>query len=79
MEEVVLIVVGHKVDGDTQVAESTRSANSVQVSLSVLREIEVDDHVHRLDVDTSCKNVSTHQASGLSVFEVMEDPIIKVR
>lgn len=37
----------------------------------MLREVEVDNNVHSLDVDTSGEQVSADKASGLSVFEVV--------
>ena len=52
-------------------AESSGSTDSMQVSLSVPREVEVDDHVDWKNIDTTSKDVSTNQASGLSIFEVM--------
>jgi hypothetical protein len=53
--------------------ESTGSADSVQVSFCELWEVEVDNDIHGLNIDTSGEDVGAHQASGLSVFEVMEN------
>ena len=54
--------------------KSALSSDSVKVSFSILWKVEVDDNVDSLDVDTSCKDVGAHKASGFSVFEVVEDP-----
>ena len=51
--------------------ESSGSADSMQVGLSVPGEVEVDDHIHRQDVDTTSEDICANQAPGLSVFEVM--------
>ena len=37
--------------------EAPGSADAVQVRLGSLREVEVDDHIHGLDVDATCKEV----------------------
>lgn len=56
--------------------EPPSSANSVQISLARGWEIEVDDHIHRLDVDTPRDQVSRDQnARCLFLGEVMEDPV----
>jgi hypothetical protein len=41
-------------------SESARSADSVQVRLSGLWEVEVDDDIHALDVDASSEEVGAH-------------------
>lgn len=41
-------------------AETSRSTNSMEVSLSILREIEVDDYIHRDDINTTCEQVSAN-------------------
>lgn len=51
------VVVGDEIDGNTQVTESSRSADSVQVGLGHLGEVEVDDNVDGLDVDTSGEEI----------------------
>lgn len=73
-EQVVLVILRDEVDGNTKMTESTRSSDSMEVGLSVLGEIEVDDDVNGLDIDTSCENIGAHQASCFTIFEVMEDP-----
>ena len=54
-------------------AKPTGSADSVQVGVRVLGEVEIDYHVHREDVDSSCEDVRAHQASRLAVLEVVVD------
>ena len=72
----MLVVLRDHVDGHSQVPEPSRSSDSVQVGLCVLGEVEIDDHIHCLDVDSSGKDVGAHKASSLSVLKVVEDPKI---
>lgn len=62
--QVDAVVVGDEVHGQTQVAEPARAADAVQVGLRVLREVEVDDDVHRLNVNATreevCKGSTSH-------------------
>lgn len=51
------VVISDEIDSNTQMTESTRSANTVQVGLGHFREIEVDDHVDGLDINTTSKQV----------------------
>ena len=77
LEQIVLVSFSDEVNCDTQVTKPSRSADPVQVRLCILREVKVYHNVHRLDIDTSCEDVRAHQATALSVFEIVEDSIIK--
>ena len=46
-----------KVDGKTEVAETTRATDSVEVGLGGLGEVEVDDNVDSLDVNAPRQQV----------------------
>jgi len=48
----------------TQVTESSRSSDPVQVGLSHLGEVEVDDDVDGLDVDTSGEQVGRDEVAA---------------
>ena len=48
----------------TQVSESSRSTDPVQVGLGHLGEVEVDDDVDGLDVDASCEEVGRDQVAA---------------
>ena len=54
------VIIGDEVDGHTQVTITTWSADPVKVGFGVLGEIEVDDHVDSLDVNTSCEQICQH-------------------
>ena len=75
LKQVLLVILSHEVDAHTEMTESTRSSNSVQIGLSILGEIEVDNNVHGLDVNSSGEDISAYKASGFSIFEVVENPI----
>ena len=67
----LLIIFSDEVDGKTQVTKTPRSSDSVKIGLCIFREVEINDHVYREDINTSSKNVSAYQASCLSIFEVV--------
>lgn len=77
LEKILLIIVGDEVDGQTEVTESSWSADSMQVGLSVVREVEVYHNVNGNDIDTSREDVGAYETTCLSILEVMVDPIIK--
>lgn len=56
-------------------SKSTRPTDSVEVCLRVLREVKVDDHIDRHNVDTAREQVCADQASCLSTLEVVIDPV----
>ena len=78
LEQVLLVILCNEVDSQTKMTESSWSANSVQVCLSIPREVEVDHNVHWEDIDTSCKDVSADEAPGLTVLEIMIDSILMI-
>ena len=73
--EVVAVVEGDEVDGEAEVAEAARAADAVEVGLARLGEVEVDDHVDRLDVDPPREEVRRDQVPSRAVAELVEDPV----
>ena len=55
------VVVGDEVDCYTEMAEPSGPTDSVQVGLRHLGEVEVDDNVDSLNVDTAGQQVGAHQ------------------
>lgn len=55
--------------------ESTRTANTMQVSLSIFRVVKVDHNIDRKDVNTARKQICAHQAPSLSILEVVVNPV----
>lgn len=71
----MLVLLSDKVDGETEVAKTTRTTDSMQIGLRVLREVEVDHDVHRLNIDTTGEQVSANEATGLTILEVVIDAV----
>jgi hypothetical protein len=74
-EQVVLVVLSDEVDSQTEMSKTTRSSNSMQVGLSILREVEVDNDINRNDIDTTCEQVRAHKTASFSVLEVVENSV----
>jgi len=51
------VLIRDEIDGNTEMTKSTATANSVEVGLGVLGEIEVDDDIDSLDIDTTRQEV----------------------
>jgi len=69
------VLLGYKVNGDSQVPKAPGATNTMQVGLRHLRKVKVDDHVHVLAVDTASEEIRRHEATGVALSEVVEDPI----
>ena len=55
--EIEAIIPIDQVDRYSQVSKPSRSANAMEVGLCILWEIEVDDYVDSLYIDTACKKI----------------------
>ena len=66
------VVIGDQVDCDSEMTKSAASSDPVKVGLGHLREVEVDDDVDGLDVDTAGEEVTTDQVPAQTGAEVME-------
>ena len=75
VKHVVLVILADEVDSKTQVTKPARTTDSVQVSIGLPREVEVDDHVDRNDIDTTRKHIRGNQATRLTLLEVVENPV----
>ena len=51
------------------------SSNPMKICLSVLREIEIDDYVDSLNVNSTSKKIGAHEISADAVSEIVEDAI----
>lgn len=56
-------------------SKSARTTNSVEISFGILGEIEVDDHVHGLDIDATREEIRTHQVAADPITEVVENAV----
>jgi len=75
LKHIVLVILGDEVNGQSQVSESSRTANSMQVSVTIAWEVEVDNNIDRHDINTSREQICTYETTGLSLFEVMENSV----
>ena len=66
------ILIGDEVDCETEMSKPTRTADTMKISLRVLREIEIDNDVDGLDIDTTGKEVRTDEVAANTITEVME-------
>ena len=69
------VIIGDQVDGHSEVTISSASSDPVKVGLGHLGEVEVDDHVDGLDVDTASEEVAAHQVSAQAGAEVVENSV----
>lgn len=73
--EVVPVVGRDQVDRETEVTVTARTTDPVQVRLGRFREVEVDDDVDGLDVDTAGEQVGADEVAADAVAEVVEDAV----
>jgi len=66
------VIISDEIDGDTQVAESARATNTMQVGFGHLGEVEVDHDVNGLDVDTSGEKIRANQVTASATSEIVE-------
>ena len=71
LEHFMLVIFSDEVEGETEMTKSSRASDPVEVGVRAAWEVEVHDHVHRHDVDTTGKQIGTHETSGLTVTEVV--------
>lgn len=51
------VIESNEVDGNTKMAITTWSTDSVEVCLGMLREVKVYHHIHCLYIYTSCEQI----------------------
>mmetsp|Transcript_60649 Transcript_60649/g.136491 ORF Transcript_60649/g.136491 Transcript_60649/m.136491 type:complete len:300 (-) Transcript_60649:54-953(-) len=73
--EVETVLIRHEVDTQAEVPEAPRPPDAMQVGLRVLREVEVDNDVHRLYVDAAREEVRGNEAPAGAVTEVVEHAV----
>lgn len=69
------IIGGDKVDGNTLAAETTTTADTVDVVLAVSRQVVVDDQGNLLNVDTTGQEVSGDQDTRGARAELLHDKV----
>ena len=53
-------------------SETSRSTNTMEVGLRIFGEVEIDDNIHSLNVDTTGKKIRANKIAAYTVPEVME-------
>ena len=71
----VSIIICDEVNGDTKMAESTRTTDAMQIGFGHLGEVEVDDDIDSLYIDATSEQIRADQIAAQSLAEVMEDPV----
>ena len=56
-KEIESVVVCDEVNGESKVPESSRAPNAMEIGFGGLWEVEIDDDVDCLNVDTSCEEI----------------------
>jgi len=72
------VLESDEVDGETQMTKATRTTDTMEVGLSALGEVKVDDDVDGLDVDTTSDEVGAHEVAAGATAEVVENAITMV-
>lgn len=86
--QVESILMGDEVNGKSQVAEATRPikswirkktlnqpSDSVKIGLSITGKVEIDHHIHGLDVDTTSQEIRANEVTAVSSTKIVEDTI----
>ena len=73
--EVEAIIPIDQIDRHSQMSETSRSTDAMKVSLRILREIEIDDHIHSLNVDTTGKKIRADKVAAYTIPEIMKDTV----
>lgn len=55
--QALTVILGNEIHSKTQVPKTSRTTNTVQIGLTVLGKIKVDDNIHRLNVDTTSEEI----------------------
>ncbi len=65
------IILGNNTDGYTGITDSGSSAYSMDVTFGVAQVI-VDDHLHQVDIKSSCSDFGTYENAHLIFFELFQ-------
>jgi len=66
-----VLLRANKRDGQTLRAETTRSANTMQVGVGVFRHVVVDNHVDALHIDASPHKIGGDENARLELLELL--------
>jgi len=60
------------------VSETARSTDAMQIRLCVLGKVEVDNHVDRLDINTTRQKIRANKVPAHAIAEVVKDAVTVV-
>lgn len=69
------IIVGDEIDGETEMAKTTRATDTMEIGLRVFGKVKVDDDVDGLNVDTTSKEIGRNEITTGAVSKVMENAV----
>jgi len=69
------VVDGDQIDRNSEMSETARATDSVQVRLGHLREVEVYDDIDGLNVDAASEQVRAHEIAAQAISELVEHTI----
>jgi len=55
--------------------EPSRTPNTMQICFTIFREIEVDNDIHSLDIDTTREEIRTDEITRDTITEVVKNAI----
>lgn len=55
--------------------ESTRTTDTMQIRLGILRKVEVDDDVDSLNINTTGQEIRADKVSAYAITEVVKDAV----
>ena len=73
--QIETILIGNKIDSQTQMPKSTRTTNTMKIRFAILGEIKVDDNVYCLNIDATSKEVRADEVTAHAVAKVVENAI----
>ena len=69
------VIILDEVDRNTLPAESSRPSDPVDVELTIVWEVIVDDQGHLLDINATCPDISCDEDTRLSTPELLHDRV----
>lgn len=73
--EVKTIIPVDQVDSQTKMTIPSGSTNTMQIRLRILGEVEVDNHIYSLDINTTSEEIRADQVPADAVTEIMEHSV----
>ena len=72
------VIPSDEIDGNTQMTESTGSADTMKIRLSVLGKVKIDDDVDSLNVDATSEEIRAYKVATFAVAEIVKNSITRL-